>query len=269
MEKAICAKQMNVHIGSFTLNNINVEIPKGKMTAIVGPNGSGKSTFLKVISRLVKPEFGEVMIEQKELDAYKAREFAQTLAMMPQSKQTLPNLTVKELIQYGRSPYKRFFEHQANIEDQEIVEWAMAITGTAKHKERFFHTLSGGEQQKVRIALALAQKTNILLLDEPTTFLDITHQLEVMELLEEVNVNHGMTIVMVLHELQQAAAYCHHLIAMQKGRVVSTGPPIEMLTPLFLKEIYQIEAKIIYEDNYPLIVPLKGQYNLSQQKQAL
>ncbi|WP_078379018.1 ABC transporter ATP-binding protein [Sutcliffiella halmapala] len=269
MVNAIETEQLSLHVGSFHLNNVGVDIPKGKITAIVGPNGSGKSTLLKIISRLVQQDEGDVRIENKSTKEYKPKEIAKTLAMMPQSKQALPNLTIHELISYGRAPYKKIFDPRSNMDDKEVIDWAMSITGTKKHENRMFYTLSGGEQQKVRIALALAQKSTILLLDEPTTYLDIAHQLDVMELLEEINQQHDITVVMVLHELQQAAAYCDYLIAMKNGQIVTTGSPKEVLTASFLKEIYHIEAKVIYEDDYPLIVPAKRSRSISKYKQAL
>ncbi|MED4162854.1 ABC transporter ATP-binding protein [Halalkalibacterium halodurans] len=257
MKYAIITEQLGLQVDSFQLDHLEIAIPKGKITAIVGPNGSGKSTLLKIISRLLKQDVGDVRIEAMSTANMQPKDFAQKLAMMPQSKQALPNLTVEELIAYGRSPYQKWFQAKKSEEDQSIIEWAMTVTGTKKHANRMFHTLSGGEQQKVRIALALAQKTDILLLDEPTTYLDIAHQLDVMEMLEEINEKYSITVVMVLHELQQAAAYCDHLIAMKKGAVVAEGEPKQLLTSSFLKDVYQIEAKVIFEDHYPLIVPTK------------
>lgn len=177
--------------------------------------------------------------------------------MLPQSKQMIPNFSVQELIAFGRSPYKKFFEKRRCSEDIEIINWAMEVTGTSKHASRMFSTLSGGEQQKVRIAMTLAQKTTVLLLDEPTTYLDIAHQLDVMEIMQELNHIHGMTIVMVLHELQQAATYSDYLIAMKNGKVAVQGKPKDILTSEFLKDVYNIEATVKYEDHYPMIIPAK------------
>lgn len=253
---AIQAKEVNVHLGMFKLKDVSLEIPKGKMTAIIGPNGSGKSTFLKTVSQLLNQSQGNISVLNKDIKAYKRKEFAHVLTMMPQSKDTLPNLSVREIVSFGRSPYQGLFNHQHSKTDEEAIEWALIITGTKKHENRMFHTMSGGEQQKVRIAMALAQKTDILMLDEPTTYLDIAHQLDLMELLQKINGLYGITIVMVLHELQQAAKYCHHLIAMKNGQVVANGGPKKMLTSAFFKEVYGIDAKIMYEDDYPIIIPI-------------
>lgn len=253
--QAIQTEQLSFQIEHFHLDNISVSIPNGQITSIVGPNGSGKSTLLRIISRLLTADNGSVYIQNQKTDAFKAKEFAKIIAMLPQSKGLLPNLTVKELVSYGRSPYKSFLTNRLNENDEMIINEVMKKTNTEKHKDRLFFSLSGGEQQKVRIAMALAQKTNILLLDEPTTYLDITHQFELMELLQQINEEYKMTIIMVLHDLQQAASYSHHMIAMKRGKVVDTGVPESLLTPKFLHDVYEINARILFEDGFPLIVP--------------
>lgn len=253
---AIQTEDINVNLGMFQLKDVSLTIPKGKMTAIIGPNGSGKSTLLKIVTQLLQKDEGAISVLDKELKEYKRKEFAHVLTMMPQSKETMPDLTVREIVSFGRSPYQGVFSKHNKRADEEAIEWALSLTGTKKHEDRMFHTMSGGEQQKVRIAMALAQKTDILLLDEPTTYLDIAHQLALMELLQKINNIYGITVVMVLHELQQAAKYCHQLIAMKKGRVITTGSPNEMFTPSFFKEVYEIDAKIIFDEGYPLIIPM-------------
>ncbi|MBB3112451.1 heme oxygenase (staphylobilin-producing) [Paenibacillus phyllosphaerae] len=254
---AIEANGLTLELGPFGLKDLSIAIPEGEMTAIVGPNGSGKSTLLRMISRLQKPDSGEVIIQGRDAGAYSTAQFAQTLTMLTQSKGQMPDLTVREFVAYGRSPYKRLFDRMSE-EDHGIVNWALTLTGTIRHENRMFHTLSGGEQQKVRIAMALAQKTNILLLDEPTTYLDLAHQLDLMEMLQAINRDYKLTVVMVLHDLQQAAAYCDYMIAMQRGRVVHTGKPRELLTPRFLQEVYRIDAKVAFEDDYPVIIPIRS-----------
>ncbi|MEH6943291.1 ABC transporter ATP-binding protein [Bacillus sp. JJ722] len=252
---AVEARNIAHHVGEFALQDINLTFPKGQVTAIVGPNGSGKSTFLKIVAQLLSIHEGDVFIHNKASRHYKQKEFARVLSMLPQSKQSLPDLTVEELISFGRYPYKGIFQQKSSANDKEIIQWAMNITGTVKHQERMFHQLSGGEQQKVRIAIALAQQTDIILLDEPTTFLDLSHQLDVMEMLQEINLEYGITIVMVLHDLQQAATYCHNMIAMKQGRVAQVGQPKQILTSQFLKDVYEIEACIKFEDDFPIIIP--------------
>ncbi|WP_028552558.1 ABC transporter ATP-binding protein [Paenibacillus sp. UNC451MF] len=258
---AIETEHIHHHVSSFYLNDITVSIPLGQITAIVGPNGSGKSTLLKIITRLLKAEQGNVYVNGISSKEYKQSAFAKTISMLTQSKGSVPDLTVKELISYGRSPYKRIFDRMVS-EDMEVIDWAMEVTGTNRHENRMFHTLSGGEQQKVRIAMALAQQASIILLDEPTTFLDISHQLDVMEMLQKINREFRITVVMVLHDLQQAANYCHYMIAMKDGRIMALGKPKEVITPLFLNEVYQIVAKVTFEDEYPIIIPLRSRESI-------
>ncbi|WP_117168929.1 ABC transporter ATP-binding protein [Paraliobacillus sediminis] len=252
--KSLETKQIRFKQGSFVLNDINVTFPEGEMTAIVGPNGSGKSTLLKILAKLHYADKGQVLLDQLSITTYKRKMYAKNVAMLLQVKEPLPNLTVHELVAYGRSPYQGY--RPEKTDDLSIIKWALEETGLTKLEDRLFHTLSGGEQQRARIAMALAQKTDILLLDEPTTYLDIAHQLELMELLVRINTTHKITIIMVLHEIQYAAAYCGHIIAMKEGEVVRVGSPKNVIDEKFFRDIYHIHAKIRFEDNYPIIVPL-------------
>lgn len=252
---AIETENISLKVDLFHLNNISLTIPSKKITSIVGPNGSGKSTLLKIISRLIHQDSGNVFIDNKEANKFKSKEFAQTIAMLPQSKGMLPNISVKELIAFGREPYKTFFSNRLNEEDEIIIQEAMEMTRTTKHKDRLFYNLSGGEQQKVRIAMALVQQTNIVLLDEPTTYLDISHQYELMEMLQQINETQQKTIIMVLHDLQQAAIYSDYMIAMKQGKIVQTGSPDGLLTCEFLHDVYEMNARVLFEDGYPLIIP--------------
>lgn len=257
---AIDLKEIELEMGMFQLFDVTTAIPEGKMTAIIGPNGSGKSTLLKIITKLLGADKGNVSVQGKDASDYSRADYARTISMLPQAKEMLPELTVRELVAYGRSPHKRMFKQRLTNEDQKIIDWAMRTMSIRRHDDRMFHTLSGGEQQKARIAMALAQKTDIILLDEPTTYLDISHQLEVMGMLRKINQEHGITIVMVLHDLQQAAAYCDHLIAMKDGEIVSTGTPQAVITSRFLRQVYEIEAKVSFEENYPVIIPIPKNY---------
>lgn len=257
---AVELKGIGLEAGHFRLQNVSVSFPQGKITAIVGPNGSGKSTLLRIITRLQQADCGNVLLAGRDARSYSAADFAKTATMLTQSKGQLPDFTVRELVAYGRSPYKRLFDRMTAA-DRDIVDWALDVTDTRKHEQRMFHTLSGGEQQKARIAMALAQKTGLLLLDEPTTYLDLSHQWEVMELLQQLNRRFGLTIVMVLHDLQQAAACCHHMIAVQHGRIVEAGEPKRLLTARFLQEVFRLEAKVKFEDGFPVIIPVHSQTN--------
>ncbi|MDP4097176.1 ABC transporter ATP-binding protein [Paenibacillus sp. P96] len=256
--KALELKDISLNRGYFRLQGINAEFPPGRITAVVGPNGSGKSTLLRTMTRLIGVDSGEVLIHEKPASAFSPRQLAQHISMLPQAKDSMPDLTVRELVSYGRAPYKKLFHQRHTKEDKRAIDFAIEATCMSKHVERLYYTLSGGEQQRARIAMALAQGTDILLLDEPTTYLDIAHQLEILNMLKRINEHMGITIVMVLHDLQQAAAYGHHMIAMKRGIIAAAGHPSALLTPAFLKEIYDIDAKVMFIDGYPLIIPMAG-----------
>ncbi len=253
---AIEVEQIALNRGHFQLDDISLAIPAGKLTAIVGPNGSGKSTLLRIMVRLLQPDHGMVKVQGRPTTHYTRREWSRQITMLPQLKEALPQLTVRELVAYGRAPHKRRFQSLHSAEDQAIITQMLDWTGIARYSNRMFHTLSGGEQQRARIAMALAQQTPIVLLDEPTTFLDIAHQFEVMDMLHRINRETGLTIVMVLHELQQAAAYCHHMIALKNGRLAAQGEPLKLLTDTFIQHVYGMNATIQYEGQYPVIVPV-------------
>ncbi|WP_256990044.1 ABC transporter ATP-binding protein [Paenibacillus sp. VTT E-133280] len=260
---AIECQQLQYAHGGFRLKNIELSVPYGQLTAIVGPNGSGKSTLLRILAGLTTPESEGVRILGEELRKFPRRKLARTLAMLPQSKHVPENLTVRELVAYGRSPYQSPWNYSASAEDNQWINHALKLTGTSSYADRMFHTLSGGEQQRARIAMTLAQNTDIMLLDEPTTFLDITHQFDVMNMLASINRETGITIVMVLHDLPQAVAFSHHMIALRGGVVVTEGSPRVLLDANFLKNVYDLEASVTYVENYPVIIP-KPYYKLEE-----
>jgi len=253
---AIEGKQLSLENGHFRLDQIDISLPKGQLTAIVGPNGSGKSTLLRLLTRLLKPDRGQIQLLNRPMNTYSLRELSTTITMLPQMKEMLPQLTVRELIAYGRMPYKRSWQRSHDSADTDMIDQVMHWTGIEHYQDRMFHTLSGGEQQRTRIAMALAQQTEILLLDEPTTFLDIAHQFEVMDMLRRINVESGLTIVMVLHDLQQAVAYCDYMIALKQGKVATSGIPKHILTAQFIQDIYHMQAQIKFEGGYPVILPV-------------
>ncbi|WP_046226074.1 ABC transporter ATP-binding protein [Paenibacillus dauci] len=255
MTNAIEASGIQLNRGHFRLEDVHISIPAGQLTAIVGPNGSGKSTLLRILVRLLQPDQGQVSVHGRPAAKYSLREWSHTITMLPQLKESLPQLTVRELVAYGRAPYKKRFQPLQSAEDQAILDQVMQWTGISMYADRMFHTLSGGEQQRARIAMALAQQTDIVLLDEPTTFLDIAHQFEVMDMLHRINRETGLTIVMVLHDLQQAAAYCDYMIALRQGRLAASGHPMELLNDDFIRNIYGMNATIQFEGKYPVILP--------------
>jgi ABC-type cobalamin/Fe3+-siderophores transport system ATPase subunit len=236
---------------------LDVEIPRGAITTIIGPNGCGKSTLLRALCRLIDPRAGQVHFDGRALASYGRRELAQRLGFLPQVSSVPPGISVRELVARGRFPYHGFLR-QWSSEDEAAVARALAETGLTDSADRLVEQLSGGQRQRVWIALVLAQDTDVLMLDEPTTYLDIAHQLEVLELCLRLNTEMGKSLVMVLHDLNLAARYSHHLIAMKHGRIVVAGTPTELLTPQRVEEVFGIQAQVIQDPvtGSPLVVPV-------------
>ena len=227
--------------------DLNVSIPKGKITTIIGPNGCGKSTLLKTIGRILKKEHGDIYLQEQNMQSISTKEIAKKLAILSQSPSAPFQLKVEELISYGRYPHRKNV-NRLSKKDQEMIEWAMGVTQTTEFRNRELAQLSGGQRQRVWLAMALAQETDILLLDEPTTYLDMAHQLEVLHIVRDLNEKHGCTIVMVLHDINHAARFSHELIAMRSGEIIQCGSPLEIITPSVLKEVFQIKAKILHDE---------------------
>ncbi|MFB5759951.1 ABC transporter ATP-binding protein [Paenibacillus medicaginis] len=248
------------------VEDLNIEIPQGQITALVGANGSGKSTILKTMARIMQPKGGSVLLDGKSIHKQSTRDVAKQLAILPQNPTAPEGLTVTELVSYGRFPYQKGFG-SLKAEDRKMVEWAIGVTGMQDFHDRPIDQLSGGQRQRAWIAMALAQDTDILFLDEPTTFLDMAHQLEVLQLLEQLNANAGRTIVMVVHDLNHAARYAHHMIAIKKGKAQAVGSPVEVMKPDMLREVFGIEADIVTDprSGVPLCLPyaLAGHHALS------
>ncbi|MFK4301750.1 MULTISPECIES: ABC transporter ATP-binding protein [unclassified Paenibacillus] len=254
------------------VEDLNVEIPQGKITALVGANGSGKSTILKTMARIMNPKGGSVLLDGKSIHKQSTREVAKQLAILPQNPTAPEGLTVTELVSYGRFPYQKGFGSM-KADDRKMVEWAIQVTGMSEFHDRPIDQLSGGQRQRAWIAMALAQDTDILFLDEPTTFLDMAHQLEVLHLLEYLNTSAERTIVMVVHDLNHAARYAQHMIAIKKGKAEAVGTPTEVMSPDVLREVFGIEADIVTDPRtgVPLCLPyaLAGQPAVSQAAKGL
>ena len=242
--------------GVPVIAGVDLPVPPGQITALIGPNGCGKSTLLRGLARLLKPRAGAVYLDGAAISALPTKELARRLGILPQSPTAPEGLTVRDLVAQGRYPHQGWFQ-QWSREDEAVVARALDITGTTALAGRPLDTLSGGQRQRAWIAMALAQETPILLLDEPTTFLDIAHQLEVLHLLERLNREEGRTIVMVVHDLNHAARYAGHLVAMAEGRIVVAGPPREVLTPATLREVFAVEVDILTDrrTGAPICVP--------------
>ncbi|MGL4372480.1 MAG: ABC transporter ATP-binding protein, partial [Turicibacter sp.] len=224
--------------------DLDLEIPKGKITTIIGANGCGKSTILKTIARILQPKSGDILVNNININDQSSKELAKVMAVLPQSPQAPSGLTVEELIAYGRFPHQKGFG-KLKKEDTDIVNWALEVTGMLEFKERSMDALSGGQRQRAWIAMALAQQTDILVLDEPTTYLDLAHQLEILKLLEELNRNQNTTIVMVIHELNNAARFADHMIGIKKGKIACQGSAYDVMTKENLKELFNIDAQIV------------------------
>jgi len=242
----------------LVIPGLSLQIAKGAITALVGPNGSGKSTLLKTLARLITPRFGTVYLDGQAIARLSTREVARQLAILPQEPSAPEELTVGELVEQGRYPYAgplRMLREQ----DSRAIDEALIQTNMMKFRHRRLDSLSGGERQRAWIALALAQATPILLLDEPTTFLDIGHQLEVLDLVQRLNHTSGKTIVLVLHDLNQAARYADRMVVLSAGRIVADGAPNEVLTASLLAEVFQVQAHIISHpiDGVPVYLPYK------------
>ena len=225
------------------IRDLSVSIPEKKITTVIGPNGCGKSTLVKTIARILQVRCGSVFLDGKAIHTQDTRELAKQLAVLPQSADAPAGLTVAELVSYGRFPYRRGMGTLSRT-DYEYVRWAIDVTGLGGLKDRPIGTLSGGQRQRAWIAMALAQGTGIVVLDEPTTYLDMAHQLEILLLLQRLNREEGRTIVMVLHDLNHASRFSDFLIAMRDGRVVATGTPKEVMTCENLRRGFQIDADL-------------------------
>ncbi|MFI9721991.1 ABC transporter ATP-binding protein [Streptomyces sp. NPDC052396] len=238
---------------------LDVAIPDRSFTVIVGPNGCGKSTLLRALARMLKPTAGTVLLDGQDIARLPGKQLARTLGLLPQSSVAPDGITVADLVARGRYPHQSLLR-QWSREDERVVAESMAATGVAELADRLVDELSGGQRQRVWIAMALAQQTPLLLLDEPTTYLDIAHQLEILDLCARLHQEEGRTLVAVLHDLNQAARYATHLIAMRDGRVVAEGTPAEVVTAERVEEIFRLPCRVIDdpETGTPLVVPAAG-----------
>lgn len=250
-------KNLSVAYGKNTIiPDLSVSIPQGKITALIGPNGCGKSTLLKTLARINKPVAGEIFFNDKPLSSYGDKRLARSLSLLPQILVSPEGITVRKLVEYGRSPY---LSHWGRLgqEDKSIVEQAMQQTGVSEFADKSVESLSGGQRQRAWIAMVMAQDTEVVMLDEPTTYLDMSHQVELMNLMQQMNAQ-GKTVVVVLHDLNQACRYCDHLIVLEQGQLVAQGSPDEVLTESLLDEVFDLKAKIFDDpiSNTPMCVAI-------------
>ncbi|MER5443445.1 ABC transporter ATP-binding protein [Streptomyces sp. NPDC002790] len=235
---------------------LSVEIPDNSFTVIVGPNACGKSTLLRALSRMLKPSAGRVLLDGSVIQSMPAKKVAKTLGLLPQSSTAPDGITVGDLVARGRYPHQGLLR-QWSSDDERIVQESMGSTGVAELAERYVDELSGGQRQRVWIAMALAQQTPLLLLDEPTTYLDIQHQIDVLDLCAELHEEQGRTLVAVLHDLNHAARYATHLIALREGEVIAEGAPKDIVTAELVERLFGMKCQVIDdpETGTPLVVP--------------
>lgn len=260
MKNAINIKDLKIGYDKKTIiEELDLSLEKGKITSIIGPNGCGKSTLLKSIGRILKKEKGDIFLLDKNMNDMKSKEIAEKLAILSQNPTAPSQLKVEELISYGRYPHRTNI-NKLSDKDKDKIEWALKVTNTFEFKDRELSDLSGGQRQRVWLAMALAQETDILLLDEPTTFLDMSHQLEVLNIVKKLNDKQGCTVVMVLHDINHAAKYSDFIIAMKDGKILYKDEPNLIMNKKVLKDIYNIDAELITNEKYN--VPLCLNYEL-------
>ena len=234
----------------------SIQVPPGEVTALVGPNGSGKSTLLKGLATQLSLDLGRVLIDGEDVDSLSTKELARQLGLLSQENVSPDSLSVEKLVEHGRYPHRGFFETLTD-EDRDAIEWAIEMAGVEHLRDRQVGSLSGGQKQLVWIAMVLAQETDVLLLDEPTTFLDLHHQLEVMEIVETLRDDSDITVVVVLHDIEQAARYADHVVALNDGAVYDRGSPSAVVTEELLADVFEIEAEVEVIERGPRVTPLR------------
>jgi iron complex transport system ATP-binding protein len=242
---------------AVVIDGLDLDVLDGTVTAVIGPNGCGKSTLLRALSRLLPARAGQVLLDGKRIDRYPTREVAKVLGVLPQTPVAPDGLAVADLVSRGRHPHQAWYRQWSGDDEQAVAE-ALRWTGMSEFAERTVDTLSGGQRQRVWISMALVQGTDILLLDEPTTFLDLAHQVDVLDLVERLHREMGRTVVMVLHDLNLAARYAERLIAMRDGQIVADGSPKDVLTAELLRTVFDLEAQVIDDPvaGTPMVVPI-------------
>lgn len=254
----LAAESLSVGYGDrVIIDGLDLEIPTGVVTTIIGPNGCGKSTLLRSLGRLLKPRGGQVLLDGKAISSMRTKDVARTLGMLPQAPVAPEGLTVADLVSRGRHPHQSWLRQWSSDDEGEVAK-ALALTGVSDLGDRPVDQLSGGQRQRAWISMALAQGTDILLLDEPTTYLDLAHSVEVLDLVDRLHSELGRTVVMVLHDLNLAIRYSDRLVVMSQGALVAQGTPSEVISPELLLDVFGLEARVIDDpvSDRPLIVPV-------------
>jgi len=253
----LAAQSLTLAYGErIIVDGLDLVVPPGRITAIIGANGCGKSTLLRALARILVPRSGQVVLDGKALHARPAKEIARTLGLLPQSPTAPEGIVVADLVGRGRHPHQKLLSRWSERDYEKVAE-ALAATGITDLADRSVDELSGGQRQRVWIAMALAQETDVLLLDEPTTFLDVAHQIEVLDLLADLNRDRGTTIVMVLHDMNLAARYADHMFALRDGHLIAGGRPSEVVTDELIRTVFRLESTVIADpvSGAPLVLP--------------
>lgn len=238
------------------LNGLDFSLHEGRITTLIGANGCGKSTLFNLMTKNLKPDQGEVFLREENIANLRLKDFAREAAIVHQYNTAPSDLTVEKLVSYGRTPYHTMGLSSDPQKDEEKIQWALEITHTSKHKDKPVTELSGGQKQRVWIAMALAQDTKVLFLDEPTTYLDVRYQLQILKLIQKLNREYGITIVMVLHDINQSLYYSDEIVAMKDGRMIAHGLPEEIITKELVKEVYGVDLTIQSVDGKPFVIPV-------------
>lgn len=238
------------------LKGLSFELREGGITTLIGANGCGKTTLFNLMTKNLSPALGTIELRGKNIADIRLKDFAREAAIVHQQSSAPPDLTVEKLVEYGRTPYHRFGLSRDVQEDEEKVRWAMEVTHTLKHRDKPLSELSDGQKQRVWIAMALAQDPKILFLDEPTTYLDVRYQLQILRLIRQLNREYGLTIVMVLHDINQSLYYSDEIIAMKDGRIIAQGLPEETITAELVKEVYDVDLQIRRVDGRLIVIPV-------------
>ncbi|MRG85213.1 ABC transporter ATP-binding protein [Salinibacillus xinjiangensis] len=268
--ESLAANNLTLGYGEdIIIDELDISIPKGKMTVFIGSNGCGKSTLLRSLARLLQPKTGEVILDGTDIAKLRTKEVAKELAILPQSPTTPEGLTVYQLVKLGRYPYQGWMKKWGN-DDEKAVEEALQSTNMLDLKDRLVDSLSGGQRQRAWIAMTLAQDTDIIFLDEPTTYLDMTHQIEILDLLFELNENDNRTIVMVLHDLNLACRYADHIVALKDKKVWEQGKPEDIITCDLVQSVFRMNCDVTYDPLFgtPMCIPHgKGRCLIKQEIQ--
>ncbi|MEF3313061.1 ABC transporter ATP-binding protein [Paenibacillus sp. GYB004] len=268
--KALETNRLTLSYGEQPIiENLDLTIPKGQITVLIGGNGSGKSTLLRSMARLLKPDSGAVLLDGANISSMSTKEVARQLSILPQGPSAPEGLTVLQLVKQGRYPYQSWLKTWSE-EDERMVRRALKATGTEELAERAVDSLSGGQRQRAWIAMTLAQGTRTILLDEPTTYLDLTHQIEVLDLLFELNELENRTIVMVLHDINLACRYAHHIVAVKDKTVYACGKPEEIVDEQLIRHVFEMECRIVPDPEFgtPMCIPLGRGRDIGRRKQA-